>query len=324
MAAVEVLWCVFQMLLVWLLLPFGVVIYLLLRLVTTLRWRRKPLRVPKVIVITGASSGIGEALAERYAAKGVTLALTGRDKERLNMVAYTCKARGAEVVMGVLDVTDQKAMHQWLVALDEERPVDLVIANAGVTVNTSNTHHSLASAVDTVFGTNVLGAFNTVMPLVPRMKERKSGQIAFMSSVSGYGPCRGMFDYCSSKACIKVFAEAFRWLLYRDGVHVNVLLPGFIRSPMTAANKDHMPFLMDMAPCIDKMVDGLAQDVPVIHTHWHFSLLAWMLLQVLPDDFRDTIAKTGNLFNLALSHVWQVAYHTWTPCPAKSLGHSRL
>eukprot|EP00457_Paulinella_chromatophora_P012298 gb/GEZN01012497.1/.p1 GENE.gb/GEZN01012497.1/~~gb/GEZN01012497.1/.p1 ORF type:complete len:324 (-),score=35.15 gb/GEZN01012497.1/:80-1051(-) len=298
---IKFLWTVFQMALLWLLLPIGLIAYILLKIIVLLRWKSQPLKIPKVIVISGASSGIGEALAVRYAGAGIVLGLTGRNKGRLASVAAQCRKKGATVVEGELDVTDSKSMDDWLLSLDDKYPVDLVIANAGVTVNTANTHDSLGRSVDAVFGTNVRGAFNTILPLVARMKSRKSGQLVFMSSVSGYGPCRGMFDYCSSKACIKVFAEAFRWLLYRDGVHVNVLVPGFITSPMTAANKDHMPFMMDMAPCIEKMVVGLARDVPVIHTHWHFSLLAWILLQVLPDDFRDTIAKTG------LSKL--VAYH---------------
>jgi len=200
-----------------------------------------------------------------------------------------------------LDVTDKEGMANWLLKLDDEDPVDLIIANAGATVSTLGLAGKLDEAAHRVYDVNVYGTFNTIFPLIPRMKDRKYGQIAIMSSASGLGPVRGMFEYSSSKSALKVMAESLRWLLYRDGIHVNALVPGFFDSQMTRKNKGRMRMMDTLTDVTQMLTQGIANDDAVCTCSSHHYAVGWLLLQILPDDLRDTLAKLGWL------HV--IAYH---------------
>ena len=127
---------------------------------------------PSSILITGASSGIGEALAHRYAASGVFLALSGRDKTRLDRVAGHCRNLGALVETKALDVTDQPAMETWIQSLDTRHPLELVFANAGVSADTSGLPET-ADRAQRVLDINIRGVINTVLPVLPYMVERE-------------------------------------------------------------------------------------------------------------------------------------------------------
>ena len=128
------------------------------------------------IVITGASSGIGEALALDYAAPGVALALTGRDAGRLETVAAACRAKGAVVVADTVDVVDRAKLAAWLTAFDDGHPVDLLIANAGISIDKDNSSLDDFSIVRRTLDVNVGGVLNTVEPLLPRLSARKRGK----------------------------------------------------------------------------------------------------------------------------------------------------
>src|SRR5262245_60056166 len=138
------------------------------------------------IVITGASSGIGEALALDYAAPGISLALCGRDGPRLQAVAEACRAKGAFVDAGQIDVADREAMAAWLTRFDDAHPVDLVVANAGVSIDNDNSSLGDFSRVRQTFAVNVDGVFNAVEPLVGRLMQRRRGQIGIVSSLAGF------------------------------------------------------------------------------------------------------------------------------------------
>jgi NADP-dependent 3-hydroxy acid dehydrogenase YdfG len=116
------------------------------------------------IVLTGASSGIGEALALDYAAPGVALALTGRDPARLEAVAAACRAKGAAVVAATIDVTDRERLLPWLTAFDEAHPVDLVLANAGISIDKDNSSLDDFSIIRKTLDVNINGVLNTVEP----------------------------------------------------------------------------------------------------------------------------------------------------------------
>src|SRR5262249_45620023 len=140
----------------------------------------------KSILITGASSGIGRALALAYAEPGASLSLTGRNRERLEDIASTARAQGADVATGLLDVRDQTAMAQWIKQQATRRPLELVIANAGITTGLS--YAQLAedpAAVRAILGINLTGVFNTVEPLIAPMCARGKGQIALVGSIAG-------------------------------------------------------------------------------------------------------------------------------------------
>ena len=142
--------------------------------------------MPKTIFITGASSGLGAALAEIYATPGVTLGLLGRDTDRLNQTAKICRDRGAAVVTGIIDITDQAVLQDWIAEFDRQYSVDLCIANAGVSAGTAGGDETLAQ-VKQIMDVNVNGVLHTIHPVLDAMRARGHGQIVLISSMAGLG-----------------------------------------------------------------------------------------------------------------------------------------
>ena len=231
------------------------------------------------ILITGASSGIGAALARRYARPDTRLALGGRDPARLDSVATACRQQGADVAAEIVDVTDRAAMRQWVLAADAESPLDLVIANAGVSSHAGAEVESEERA-RAVFAVNLDGVLNTAYPAIERMAERGRGQVALMSSLAGY---RGFPDapaYSASKAAVKALAEAWRGALSPRGVRVSAICPGFIETPMTARNKFRMPLLMTAERASDIIARGLERGRARISFPWQMALGSWLVAAV--------------------------------------------
>jgi short-subunit dehydrogenase len=214
---------------------------------------------PQNIAITGASSGIGAALARRYAGPGVHLYLQGRNPARLEEVAASCRKKQAVVHTHILDVTDKDIMQRWLEDADTKTPIDLVIANAGISAGTGGGGES-AEQVRQIFATNIDGVINTVQPLIPRMVARKSGQIAIMSSLAGIRGLPSCPAYSASKICVRGYGEALRGWLGKEGVKVSVICPGYIRTPMTDTNDFRMPFIMEADKAALIMMEGLARN----------------------------------------------------------------
>ena len=190
-------------------------------------------------MITGASSGIGAALAVRYAAPGVRLALTGRDKGRLEAQGTLCRREGAEVEIATVDVQDRAAMTGLIDELDARWCLDLVVANAGV----DGTKFTELERTYGIFAVNVDGVFHTVLPALRHMRSRGHGQIAIVSSLAGYLGLAGAPDYAASKAAVRIWGEALRRRHRHEGVHISVICPGFVESRITASNTFHMPLL---------------------------------------------------------------------------------
>jgi short-subunit dehydrogenase len=216
------------------------------------------------IVITGASSGIGEALALEYAAPGVALALSGRDGERLNAVAESCRTRGAAVDAVAVDVTDRAALADWLTRFDDAHPVDLLVANAGVSIDKDNSSLDDFSIVRQTMAVNVDGVFNTVEPLIGRMMGRRRGQIALVSSLASFIGLPYSASYNASKAAVRVWGESIRYVLKKHGVGVSVICPGFVTTRLTANAPFPMPFLMTAAQAAVIIRRGLASNRPRI------------------------------------------------------------
>ena len=161
------------------------------------------------VLITGASSGIGRALALTYAAPGVRLALLGRDAARLEKVAAAARESGASVEAATVDVRDRLAMAEWIGAADARAPFDLAIANAGIT--TGLAPGALAEdpeAVRAIIATNLVGVLNTAEPLVAPMAARGSGQLAFIGSIAGLHGLPYSPAYCVTKAGVHAYAES--------------------------------------------------------------------------------------------------------------------
>ncbi len=216
------------------------------------------------IVLTGASSGIGEALALDYAGPGVALALTGRDAERLGTVAAACRAKGAIVLAETIDVTDRERLLPWLTAFDEAHPVDLVLANAGISIDKDNSSLDDFSIIRKTLDVNINGVLNTVEPLLPRMMARKRGQIGIVSSLAGFIGLPYSASYNASKAAVRVWGESIRYVLKKDGIGVSVICPGFVVSRITADAPFPMPFMMTASRASSIIRRGLAANKPRI------------------------------------------------------------
>ena len=212
------------------------------------------------IVITGASSGIGEALALDYARPGATLALTGRDAGRLETVAAACRATGATVVADTVDVVDRDRLAAWLTAFDDAHPVDLLIANAGISIDKDNSSLDDFSVIRRTLDVNLGGMLNTVEPLIARLIARKRGQIAVVASLAGFIGLPYSASYNASKAAVRVWGESVRYVLKKHGVGVSVVCPGFVVSRMTANAPFPMPFLMTAQRASAIIRRGLARN----------------------------------------------------------------
>ena len=244
---------------------------------------------PRSLLLTGASSGIGRALAIAYAAPGVTLALNGRDPARLESVARDCRARGAVVETRRLDVTDAAAMAAWVEDADTMAPLDLVIANAGISAGTGGGGEA-AEQVRRIFAVNVDGVINTVLPALPAMRARRRGQVAIMSSLASFVGFPGAPAYCASKAAVRVWGESLRGWLAPEDVRVSVICPGFVDSPMTAVNRFRMPFLMTADRAAAIIIGGLAADRPRIAFPWPMQA-AVRLMAALPPGLIDAVGR---------------------------------
>jgi short-subunit dehydrogenase len=217
---------------------------------------RQPFRA---VIITGASSGLGAALAEVYAGPNTVLGLLGRDRQRLGETADVCEARGAGVRMAAIDVADAPAMAAWLTEFDRDHPVELLIANAGTSAGPAPGAPS--EGVETAtrqVRVNLLGAVNTVEPLLPALCRRGRGRVAVVASIAAY---RGLPDspgYCASKAGLRAYGEALRPRLAPRGVGVTIVCPGFFDSPMTDRWEGPTPFLIsadDAARVVKRGID---------------------------------------------------------------------
>jgi short-subunit dehydrogenase len=250
----------------------------------------RPFESPRSILITGASSGIGEALARVYAAPGIALALTGRDHARLAAVAEACRSMGAVVRAEALDIVRaRERLAVWIAEADAAAPLDLAIANAGVSAGTGGGAETAAQA-RRLLDTNVGGVVDTVLPAVELMRPRGHGQIAIMASLAGFRGFPGAPAYCAGKAAVKVWGEALRGELHEAGIGVSVICPGYVKSRMTADNRFPMPLLMEADRAARIIRRGLARNRARIAFPWPLYAAVW-LISVLPPSLTDPLLR---------------------------------
>lgn len=217
------------------------------------------MRAPfRVVIITGASSGLGAALAGLYAAPGVVLGLLGRDRHRLDAVAQGCTERGARVSVAAIDVTDRAGLASWLEEFDREHPAELLIANAGTSAGPDPDSPSEgAEMVERQVRVNLLGMANTVEPLLSAFCARRRGRVALVASIAAFRGLPYSPGYCASKAGLRAYAEALRARLEPRGVGVTIVCPGFFASPMTDRFDGPTPFLASAEAAAHKVKRGL-------------------------------------------------------------------
>lgn len=242
------------------------------------------------VLITGASSGIGRALAEACAAPAVTLHLSGRDEARLAETARACAERGAAVEMRVLDVRDAEGMAAWI--RDAGR-LDLVVANAGVSAGTGGAVEP-ADQTRRIFDINVTGVLNTALPALEVMgaQERGAdglrGRIAVIASVAAFIAAPGAPAYCATKAAVQRWAEALDGTERPRGVRLHAVCPGYIRTPMTARNDFPMPFMMDADQAARRTLSGILRGRTRIAYPWPTYALA-RVFGALPPSWRNAL-----------------------------------
>ena len=243
------------------------------------------------IFLTGASSGIGEALARHYAQAGATLGVAARREHRLLELAaelpgiHTCYA---------LDVADAAALQDAAADFIARCGCpDVVIANAGVSVGTLADDAADLPALRRVFETNVMGMAQTFQPFIAAMKARGSGRLVGIASVAGIRGLPGAGAYSASKAATIAYLEALRGELRGSGVKVVTIAPGYIATPMTALNPYPMPFLLPADVAARRFARAIARGTSYTVIPWQMGVVA-KLLRLLPNPVFDALfARAG-------------------------------
>ncbi|MFA5123355.1 SDR family NAD(P)-dependent oxidoreductase [Zavarzinia sp.] len=243
---------------------------------------KPPVPHPRSILITGASRGIGAALAEVYAAPGVTLAITGRDAAALATRKAALEAKGARVLTASFDVTDAAAQAAFFAEADAAAPLDLVIANAGVG-DTARNLKDLRRATRHVLKTNVDGAIETALLAVETMAPRGRGQIGLVASIASFQGLPGAAAYCASKAAVRVFGEGLRADVAKAGIGVTVICPGFVATDMTAKNDFPMPFIWPADKAARVIARGLSRNAARVAFPWPL-VAAMKAINLAPQD----------------------------------------
>ena len=271
---------------------------------------------PRTVLITGATGGIGSALAESYAAQGQVLILHGRDTTRLAELSQRCEALGARVVTLTFDLRDACVVIRELRQISQREPIDLALVNAGVTRMLGDGEAVESwDAVRAVIGVNIDGALATVAGVLPAMRRRGSGQIALVSSLAAYFGLPQAPTYSASKAAVKAYGETLRVWLAPQGVAINVVLPGFVETAMTAGFNGPKPAISPAERAARHLRTGLARNSPRIVfprplawgtlwlsvlpqslSHWIMGALGYRAPDLPPkaeDRFGPTLLSTG-------------------------------
>lgn len=244
----------------------------------------------KVVFITGASSGIGEALALAAAERGAILGLLARRREMLAQLARRCEEAGGTAWTFPCDVTDPECVRDAAESLRGEfGHIDILIANAGIGGNNEATRAFEPDAVKKVIDVNLIGAANAVHAVLPHMLERGSGQLAAISSLAGFRGLPRSAAYCASKAGMTAFFESIRLDVQHRGVDVTIIQPGFIRTPLTAGREAKMPYLMELEAAVPKMLSAIEKRRKFAAFPWQLATLV-RAARIFPPWLYDRIA----------------------------------
>ena len=239
------------------------------------------------IIITGASSGIGAALARRYAAAGATLGLIARRRSELERLAA---ALAGPHEIYPLDVRDGAAVAAAARAFIAGHGCpDIVIASAGVSVGAEAGHAEDVAVFQEVLDINVMGTVRTFQPFIDCMRGRRSGALVGIASVAGYRGLPGAGAYSASKAAVISALESLRVELRGSGVRVITICPGYIATPMTEKNPYPMPFLMSADKAAGKIARLIARRTEFAVIPWQMAVVA-RVMRILPNWLYDSLA----------------------------------
>ena len=241
----------------------------------------------RLAFITGASSGLGQALALRYTQAGYALALLARRTDEIQRWAdlHNLPAQGYKIYYAdVADVTSIVAAGEAVIAA--QGLPDVVIANAGISVGVDTAYREDIDEMARTFATNNIGMCATFQPFVRPMRERKSGRLVGIASVAAIRGLPGHGAYCASKAAVVSYCESLRGELHNSGVKVVTILPGYIATPLTSKNRYPMPFLMQPEAFAQQAWAAIERGVSYKVIPWQMGVIA-KLLRVLPNALFD-------------------------------------
>lgn len=247
----------------------------------------------KVVMITGASSGIGRGMALEIAARGAHLGLLARREDLLKEIVDEAKKRNVKAVFATADVRDAKAVRQAADRFRKELgPIDILIANAGI----GTADHAVSLTPEhaaNVIGINVLGAINSVAAVLPEMVERKQGRLVAISSLAAYRGLAKSAAYCASKAALTAYFESLRIDLRHTGVGVSIIHPGFIKTDLTAGRHAKMPYLMELDEGVKKIVSAIEKEKKIYAFPWQLATIVRSSM-LMPAAMYDWIAERNS------------------------------
>ncbi|WP_343625256.1 SDR family oxidoreductase [Roseateles puraquae] len=242
-----------------------------------------------LVFITGASSGIGQALALRYYREGARLALVARRTAEVERWAAEQQLDPARFAVYGADVADLDAMARiGRDCIERQGVPDVVIANAGISIGMDTTEFSDLAVMQRTFATNNVGLAATFHPFVAAMNARRSGTLVGIASVAAIRGLPGHGAYCASKSAVVAYCESLRGECRPHGVRVVTLLPGYIDTPLTRGNRYSMPFLMPVERFADEAVRAIKAQVSYRVIPWQMGVLA-KVLRLLPNALYDRL-----------------------------------
>ena len=248
----------------------------------------------KVVLITGASSGIGEALAVEFGRRGASVGLLARRTEVLVEVAGKVEAAGGRALPVAVDVRDAGEVRAAAAKVSEHfGRIDVLVANAGIGEITLAREFDI-EVVTRVLSVNVLGAMNSVAAVLPEMLARGSGQIVGISSLAAFRGLPGSGAYCASKAALSTFFESLRAELRPRNIYVTTIHPGFIDTPMTRGRNQTMPFLQDAGRAAKQMIRAIETRRRTYAFPWQLATIV-RLLKWMPDALYDRMLARATL-----------------------------
>lgn len=245
----------------------------------------------KVVFLTGASSGIGEALALAMAEKGAIVGLLARRAELLKEIVEKIELNGGKARYFAVDVVNEKEVSDAANSLREEfGKIDIMIANAGIGGNNKETRELRPEFVKKVIDINLMGAVNSVYAVLPQMLERKSGQLVAVSSLAGFRGLPKSAAYSASKGGMTNFFESVRLDVQHKGVDVTIIQPGFIKTPLTSGRANKMPFLMELEDAVPLFLKAIEKKKKFSAFPWQLATIV-RLARFLPASIYDKIGS---------------------------------
>ncbi|MEE8335585.1 MAG: SDR family NAD(P)-dependent oxidoreductase [Candidatus Neomarinimicrobiota bacterium] len=248
---------------------------------------------PKIIFITGASSGLGKALALSYARQGAILGLAARRENLLKLLAHECKSLGGIPYVFKLDVRNQAECRSTAEKFMEKAGgIDIVYANAGIGGGDAIINGD-AAAVNNIISTNLLGVINTLTPFIPAMKNKRKGILVNISSAAAFMPLPFHGGYSASKAALRMLADSWRITLSKYNLQLTTICPGFIQTPMIEKNRYRI-FLLQAPEAADKIKRAVERGVKTYVFPWQMAFLIPVLNLIPKRIVRWAVFKFKN------------------------------